>query len=393
MWLKYSPRYTPHNVLRSRQIINPHTGRRFNVTREFCAAPCYASIYKRLLRDTLRKNPSLIPILSSQAPGARVTAEAAEATAASAATAAANEQPAELASSPVPSAAPTGSATAAANAGGSGANGENPYMQHSPRRLVVSPVRSHPLPRGPGGIDILSAPPPPSPSPSPTREFESTLEEPPRTPLPRANTAVAMGVEHPAAAAAGSLLARREEGASAAVAAAAAMLGLGAGGVSGGGGGGAMGSARATPPTAVGRGDGSGASPVTVNNASGISRSSSLNGSMEDDKPPRQKTPSSDSSLAPTLNLREASANAMGHGGDGEGNHIPQLRCSPTPPMSPKSMERARHLAEEWNLRARAPPPVDVAEAGATAEAAHWQVGEALNCSGCFVCAQYGRST
>ncbi|CAM9551876.1 unnamed protein product, partial [Choristocarpus tenellus] len=49
-------------------VLDPRTGQPITVTREFCAAPCYANLYKRLLRDTLRKNPSLIPILSRQAP-------------------------------------------------------------------------------------------------------------------------------------------------------------------------------------------------------------------------------------------------------------------------------------------------------------------------------------
>lgn len=321
------------------QIINPHTRQRYNVTREFCAAPCYASIYKRLLRDTLRKNPSLIPILSRQAPAPpRAPPFALEETEAG-----------------LRGPDPRGDRGNGGGGGGGGRPGELSNGVNSPRSSSsgFTPARSHPLPRGPGGIDILSAPKGPggidilSGPPSPARGgAESEAYVSPRQGCcsssasaagssPPSRVTGATKVEAAAAAAGG-------DGSNDAVAAAAAMLGLGARTAAGGGGGGGAGGRVMSSPVKGG---------------------DVANGS--------------------------ASAVSNGHGGGGLGRAangergeeeegIMGSRCSP--PLSPKSEERARLSAEGWNSKARAPLPDNVS--GAAAEAAHWQVGKELR----YVC-------
>eukprot|EP00903_Cladosiphon_okamuranus_P009406 g8970.t1 len=206
-------------------IINPHTRRRYNVTREFCAAPCYASIYKRLLRDTLRKNPSLTPILSKQAPSARVARPAAVAAAylppggssrASPSTSQGGVDGVTRGRADVgrPSTSPPGSSATAAG----GARSE---FDNGPYRRVSSSLspprtssRSHQLPRGPGGIDILSGPA------TPVKEVaEHSAGQAPHS--RSVSGAAAAAVEAVAAGIGG-------EGVDDAVVAAAAMLGLGA---------------------------------------------------------------------------------------------------------------------------------------------------------------------
>ncbi|CAM9583453.1 unnamed protein product, partial [Ectocarpus sp. 12 AP-2014] len=155
-------------------IINPHTQRRYNVTREFCAAPYYAAIYKRLLKDTLRKNLSLAPIVTRQAPSsARRVAAATAALAAGDPSRASSHEGSSSSDGRSRSAAERPSMAAAAAAGlelsptgaRRGAGGVGNGSRHHPRSASLSPPRrSHQLPRGPGGIDILSCPakdPPP----------------------------------------------------------------------------------------------------------------------------------------------------------------------------------------------------------------------------------------
>ncbi|CAM9966830.1 unnamed protein product, partial [Hapterophycus canaliculatus] len=198
-------------------IINPHTQRRYNVTREFCAAPCYATIYKRLLRDTVRKNLSLVPILSRQAPSARAAAAAAAATAAAAAAAALPTAGDPLRAGDggsgggvVVAAAPSDSGRLRDEDSGRSSKAPSalPPLAAAERKTInglsgrgsAPPTRNHQLPRGPGGIDILSGPAP----------HVRTV-----------SGADAAAVEAVAAGVGG-------EGANDAVVAAAAMLGLGA---------------------------------------------------------------------------------------------------------------------------------------------------------------------
>ncbi|CAM9201270.1 unnamed protein product [Scytosiphon promiscuus] len=125
-------------------IINPHTQRRYNVTREFCAAPCYATIYKRLLRDTVRKN---------------VAGSAGGGVAAAATSALGDTSRGRHSGSGRPPGAPSAPAPVA----------RDPEIVPEPEASDGPPSRSsspparnnhHRLPRGPGGIDILSGPAP-----------------------------------------------------------------------------------------------------------------------------------------------------------------------------------------------------------------------------------------
>lgn len=352
------------------QIINPHTHRRFNVTREFCAAPCYASIYKRLLRDTLRKNPSLIPILSSQAPRARVAAAAAEA-----AEAEARAMRVQLEAMIDP-----GNAGSAMTSIGSARDSllPNPVMPHScdgrsrylpapvPTHLRLSPLesmlppppRSHPLPRGPGGIDILSGPS------TPMREMDgypgpSFRLPPPQASAPSSRSLVYGGPHYSTAATMPSAAhVAREEGTSAAVAAAAAMLGLGGS-------------------------SGNGASDIYASNGHMHIDDGARCGS-------RGGGPMTGSSLPPSISVPAlhpwgASRGARdtnyqgdpgGEGGDGYGR--PSVGAGPGSSAFPsflRNRTEAYEAADRWNARARAPPPLEVVEAGAAAEAAHWEVG------------------
>eukprot|EP00752_Nemacystus_decipiens_P010606 g9444.t1 len=228
-------------------IINPHTRQRYNVTREFCAAPCYASIYKRLLRDTLRKNPSLAPILSKQAPSARVARPPAHSAASYLAPGGLSRPgtntshggnggvdgfPRGRADVGTPSASTAGRGTSAAP----GATRARAEADNGPHRRVSSSVspprtssssssssssngrRSHQLPRGPGGIDILSGPV------TPVKEAAAESGSAARSSHSHSRSvsgADAAAVEAVAAGISG-------EGVDDAVVAAAAMLGLGA---------------------------------------------------------------------------------------------------------------------------------------------------------------------
>lgn len=212
------------------QIINPHTRQRYNVTREFCAAPCYASIYKRLLRDTLRRNPSLAPILSRQVPSARAVARPpAAAAAAFPAAGGLSRASASHGGSGVvdvdglplprgrdvgrPSTSPTGT-SAAAGARTELENGS--YRRPSSSASPPGASRSHQLPRGPGGIDILSGPA------TPAKEGAENGAAVARAHVRAVSGAGAAAVEAVVAAGIGG------EGVDDAVVAAAAMLGLGA---------------------------------------------------------------------------------------------------------------------------------------------------------------------
>lgn len=171
------------------------------MTREFCAAPCYASIYKRLLRDTLRKDPSLLSILSQQGQAVARAAKQPKAaaspkTAAMAGVAGKGGEVLTPRPSPRPPNRDSGAArdtafrvngkidasslaaSAAAAGEKAGTNGTSPRASFlsqvvpSPRGKMVStaaagdsftpdrsPERNHyAFPRGPGGIDILSGP-------------------------------------------------------------------------------------------------------------------------------------------------------------------------------------------------------------------------------------------
>lgn len=284
------------------QIINPHTHRRYNVTREFCAAPCYANIYKRLLRDTLYKNPSLISVLTRQSPRA-----------------------VRLVETPVPATA-TAQGTVISSSGIEGDARKKEPGVASAAVTSRAPVRSHPLPRGPGGIDIFNDP---TVAPDPAPSLQSNEDRD------------------------GSDSSRGKLGdeAAAAAVAAAAMLGLGACASSSGRG-------KLEQPSRV-----SGAGPV---DGSGERRGSVLsNGHSERivgrDREQQKRV--------------EEGARRDGHvmeHGTREHGWAKGFQDSPSSPLSPESEERLQVAAAEWDCKARAALPESVK--GVMAEARHWQV-------------------
>lgn len=298
---------TPHTLPLARdvlQIINPHTHRRYNVTREFCAAPWYASIYKRLLRDTLYKNSSLISVLAKQAPRA-----------------------VRLVETPVTNVPPTATAKATVTSSDVEGDPRRKEARMAPAAVTShAPVRSHPLPRGPGGIDIFNDPPvTPDPPPSLQGREDRDGSDPSRE--------------------------RLGDEADAAAVAAAAMLGLGACASS-------SGREKAEQPGRV--------SGVASTDESGERRGSALsNGHSErivDRDREQQKR-------------IEEGARRDGHvmeNGTCEYGWAMEFRDSPSPPLSPESEERSQVAAEEWDCKARAALPEGVK--GAMAEARHWQV-------------------
>ena len=389
------------------QIINPHTRRRYNVTREFCAAPWYAAIYKRLLRDTLRRNPSLTPILSRQAPTPRVAeAAAADAAAAAAATAAAAAAAAAADAAAAREAAANERSRNRLPSYRRGAGGCHPSSDadghskghrgcsgsvgriegvvvaetgvrngsHHHHRAVSDGFaqpqpkqprpRSHPLPRGPGGIDILSGPS----TPARRGESEAARQQ-------RQHQQHQQRDDGNAAALGGGGLAND------AAVAAAAMLGLGAGQVgkassasaaAGGGGGGCGGrerslsaAARALQGTSLcnGHADNSGLKDGSTRSMPGSAAGRALAGAS--------KTPLS-GNYDPTGERRGGREAVAGMGG-AERERGGRL----SPVFSPLSGEKARYAAEAWNAKARAKVP-EAATRSAAAEVGYWKVSAVL---------------
>lgn len=284
------------------QIINPHTHRRYNVTREFCAAPCYASIYKRLLRDTLYKNPSLISVLAKQAPRA-----------------------VRLVETPVsPTAAAKGTVTSSSGVEGD-ARREGPGVA-SAAVTSCAPVRSHPLPRGPGGIDIFNDPSvTPDPPPSLQGNENRDGSDPSKGKLGDEADAAAM--------------------------AAAAMLGLGACASS-------SGREKLEQPGRV-----SGAGPI---GGSGECRGAVLSNGYS------ERIVNRDREQQKQIEEGARRDDLVMENGTREHGWAKGFRDPPSPPLSPESEERLQVAAEEWDCKARAALPESVK--GAMAEARHWQV-------------------
>ena len=192
----------------------------------------------------------------------------------------------------------------------------------------VVPRRSHPLPRGPGGIDILSGPPPETGNGKEKSERSVTAEVP--------ESKSAGNRDGPG------------DDADAAAVAAAAMLGLGACAASSGRGGGSRGGGR-------------------DEQSSRSRRDSELSNGHS----------SKVSGRAGAGRQRLGEEGKVGHRGNnglenGAVEQLEKIACRNSPSLSPESEEQARMAAKVWNCKARASLPESIK--GAAAEAGHWQV-------------------